>query len=329
MLFTNRGSGATEAATGADAGRLGSTLHRKSEPDAQGITRSLRGGRWYGRYGTAPCPICQPESRRDQNGLTLANGRDGRILLQCKKSGCGFLDLLGALGLRDGGGGLPTIDPAEIARREAERAAEEERRRDRARRLWAAGSPVAGTLAERYLRARGISPPWPETLRFVSATYCRDAGGPLPALLGKVERGGAHVATHRTFLAEPGRKADVPTPKMALGSAKGGAVRLREGRGALVVAEGVETALSFRDLSQGRDFALWAALGTSGMAGLDLPPDPGRLYIARDPDAPGRRAAEALGDRAATLGWQVFDVPPPPDGGDWNDALRAEVLGHE
>jgi hypothetical protein len=29
------------------------------------------GGRWYGRYGAAPCPACQPERRKGQNALTI------------------------------------------------------------------------------------------------------------------------------------------------------------------------------------------------------------------------------------------------------------------
>lgn len=47
--------------------------------DARTLTLA-RGGRWHGRYGTVPCPICQPEARRGQDALTLADGRDGRLL---------------------------------------------------------------------------------------------------------------------------------------------------------------------------------------------------------------------------------------------------------
>ena len=38
--------------------------------DPRTITSAL-GGHWYGSYGTAPCPVCQPERRRDQAALTL------------------------------------------------------------------------------------------------------------------------------------------------------------------------------------------------------------------------------------------------------------------
>ena len=69
--------------------------------DARALTTAL-GGRWHGRYGTAPCPVCQPDRRKGQNALTLADGRNGRLVLDCKKSACAFLDILVAAGLRSG-----------------------------------------------------------------------------------------------------------------------------------------------------------------------------------------------------------------------------------
>ena len=34
------------------------------------VTQAL-GGNWYGCCGTAACPVCQPEGRKDQNALTI------------------------------------------------------------------------------------------------------------------------------------------------------------------------------------------------------------------------------------------------------------------
>ncbi len=64
----------------------------------------------------------------------------------------------------------------------------------------------------------------------------------------------------------------------------------------------------------------WAALSTSGMKAVRLPPDPGELIVASDGDAPGRAAAVALAEGAVTLGWRV-SLLPAPDGRDWNDVL--------
>ena len=56
--------------------------------NARNLSQQL-GGHWYGRYGTAPCPICQTERRKDQNALTLSDN-ENRLLAHCKKSGCDF-----------------------------------------------------------------------------------------------------------------------------------------------------------------------------------------------------------------------------------------------
>ena len=85
--------------------------------DAATLTRDL-GGKWHRRYGCAPCPVCQPERRKQQNALTLADGRDGRLLLNCKKSACDFADILAAAGVTPGSYTPP--DPATIAQRERE-----------------------------------------------------------------------------------------------------------------------------------------------------------------------------------------------------------------
>jgi hypothetical protein len=125
------------------------------------------------------------------------------------------------------------------------------------------------------------------------------------------------VGVHRTYLAEPGVKA-FDNAKMMLGCCAGGAVRLSGGAGTLVVAEGIETALSLLSGLQDRQPSVWAALSTSGMAGLMLPPDPGEMVLAPDGDAPGRDAAKKLTQRAIRAGWRVR-VMEIQDGRDWND----------
>lgn len=113
--------------------------------DACELTLVL-GGRWHGRYGAAPCPVCQPERRKGQNALTLADGRNGWLVLDCKKSACAFRDILAAAGLRSGDCTPP--DPAKLAQREAERLAEAAKRAALAERLWREAQPIAGTAAE-------------------------------------------------------------------------------------------------------------------------------------------------------------------------------------
>ena len=69
--------------------------------DAREITLAL-GGKWFRRYGAVPCPVCQASGHKLQNALTLADGSDGRLLLNCKKSACSFLDILVAAGIGSG-----------------------------------------------------------------------------------------------------------------------------------------------------------------------------------------------------------------------------------
>jgi len=71
--------------------------------EADRITRAL-GGDWRGNSGLAPCPICQPEGRRDQRALSLSDS-GGRLLVHCHKSGCEVLPELQRRDLADKGAG--------------------------------------------------------------------------------------------------------------------------------------------------------------------------------------------------------------------------------
>lgn len=241
--------------------------------DARTLTLAL-GGRWYRRYGVAPCPVCQPERRRDQDALTLADGANG-LLCHCKKLGCFYRDILVAVGITQGSYQPP--DPLQMARRKAEEKAEADKRAAQAHHLWRDAKPIGGTLAEAYLRRRGIKGTLPETLRFAPSCWHATAQR-FPAILGIVE-GGDGFAVHRTYLRADGLgKAEVDPPKAMLGGVAGGAVRLSGGNGPLVVAEGIETALSLASGLLRAPATIWAALSTSGIRGLHLHPQPGRLH---------------------------------------------------
>lgn len=284
--------------------------------DAKHLTRDLR-GKWHRSYGAAPCPVCQGEGRKGQNALTLADGNGGRLLLHCKKSGCAFGDILAAAGITAGSYTPP--DPTTIAQRKAEQHKDAKKRAAQAQRLWQEAQPIGGTLAETYLRGRGITCPLPNTLRFHGACWHGATAKRLPAMLSFVEVG-TGFALHRTYLCSDGRKASVQPAKAMLGAVQGGAVQLTEAPGPLVVAEGIETAMSLASGLLRAPATIWAALSTSGIRGLRLPVHQGRLTIAPDGDKAGREAANTLAARAHALGWQV-SLLPAPDGHDWNDIL--------
>ena len=297
--------------------------------DAREVTLAL-GGRWHGRYGAAPCPACQPERRKGQNALTLDDGADGRLLLHCKKSECSFRDILAAGGIAPGGYTPP--DPAIIARREAERRAEVEKRAWQAQAVWDEALPIGSSVAERYLRARGIHCELPATLRFHPSCWHASAKR-LPALVALVE-GADGCAVHRTYLRpDGGGKAGLEGgDKLMLGSTQGGAVRLNSGPGPLLIGEGIESTLSAFILHGDPTANAWAALSTSGMRALRLPRfgafgklGTGRasLIISVDGEKAGRDAGRDLAERAAGLGWQV-SIADPGDGRDFNDRLIGE-----
>jgi hypothetical protein len=287
--------------------------------DARTVTLA-RKGRWMGAYGVARCP-----AHEDRNpSLSLADGHDGRLLVYCH-AGCDFLAIMDALraqGLVTDRGARPLSANAhrELVKRHEE---SNRRRAIRAKWAWDESSPIHDTLAEAYLRGRGITCPLPPTLRH-HPNCLHPTGRRLPAMVAHVE-GVEDFAIHRTYLRADGSgKASVEPPKAMLGKVAGGAVRVAvapvDATTPLVVAEGIETALSLASGLIAEPATIWAALSAPGMARPRLPREPGSLLIASDGDTAGREAADALTRRARNEGWSVR-LMPAPDRSDWNDVL--------
>jgi putative DNA primase/helicase len=134
------------------------------------------------------------------------------------------------------------------------------------------------------------------------------------------------VAVHRTFLSADGRgKANVLNPKCSLGPVGGGAVRLAPAGPKLVVAEGIENALT---VMQAVGLPTWAALSAGGIARLILPPLPlaAEVVIAadRDSNGVGQSKADVAAERWLAEGRRVRIALPPEAGVDFNDLLGAE-----
>ncbi len=198
-----------------------------------------------------------------------------------------------------------------------------------ARRIWSDARPIAGTVAETYLRGRGITCQLPPSLRFTPQLRYRPSGRDFPAMIGAVQLDqpgqdkAPVVAVHRTWLTPEGGKAPVVDPKMTLGRCKGGAVRLGAAAETIAIAEGIETALSVA--SAGTGLVVWAALSTSGMKAIRLPDQVRTVILCPDGDAEGAAAAERAAERLLTEGRRVL-IAPTPDGVDFNDVLRGAVI---
>ena len=244
-------------------------------------------------------------------------------------------DLLDLLRAQLGTGGLrPALDEARAflalpAPAPAADAGEESvsERIARARRLWAACRPLAGTHAERYLHERTIARCGFAALRFHPRLHYRDEAGfrRFPALVAAVtEPGGYVTGVHRTWL-DPHRpaKAPVAAPRKTLGRTYGLAVRLGRPAGPLLVGEGLETVLSV--LTAVPALAGAAALAAGSLGAFSPPRRVTRLLIARDRDTEGEAAAERLAMRCAEAGIDATVLVP--EGGDFNDDLRALGAG--
>lgn len=195
-----------------------------------------------------------------------------------------------------------------------------------AARLFAASVAVAGTLAETYLRSRGITQFGSGgAIRFHPKCWHREEGQtrstPRPALIAAVTDGaGALQGVHRTWLASDGQgKAAVNPQRRAMGHLLGNAVRLTIQDDILVVGEGIETMLSLVEAVPG--LPVWAALSSGHLGAVLLPEGVQRLYVAIDRDPAGQRAAEKLSARVTEVGVRVRVLEPCL--GDFNDDLRA------
>ena len=193
--------------------------------------------------------------------------------------------------------------------------------------LWNASVPITGTLAETYLRKRGLTA-LHETiaLRHHPRCYYRpDASLPSrsrPALIAAVtDEAGQLTGVHRTWL-DPasGGKALIETPRRALGNLLGHGVRFGMPLDVMAAGEGIETVLSLRVILP--QMPMVAALSANHLSAILFPQQTPlrRLYIVRDADPAGDGARDRLTERAQESGIEAVTLSPVL--GDFNDDLR-------
>jgi len=225
--------------------------------NAARIAAALGGARREGRVRRCRCPLHGGAS------LTLRDGEGGCLLVTCW-GGCDRFDVLAELRRL----GLLGSDyqPRVVKTPQGDRTAGDASRTSRALAIWREARPIRETIAETYLRSRGISfDEWPKTLQF--HPHCpHPTGVCLPARVALVEHvQHGKVAVHRTYLAADGSgKANVEPDKASLGPVRGGAVRFGAPSAdkLLAVGEGIETTLS---VVIACGLPGWAALSEGGM----------------------------------------------------------------
>jgi hypothetical protein len=194
-----------------------------------------------------------------------------------------------------------------------------------ARRLFAMSQPISGTIAETYLRNRGITAlHGAAALRFHPRCYYRpdaDAATEVwPALIAAVtDLSGNITGAHRTWLDPSGKdKAPVDTPRRAMGHLLGNGVRFGAVIDVMAAGEGVETMLSVRSVLH--DLPMVAALSANHLAALLFRVTLRRLYVVRDNDRAGDFAVATLSERAQAAGIEARTLSPVL--GDFNEDLR-------
>jgi len=278
-----------------------------------------------------PCPACGP-------GQTVAHKRNKKVL-RIWRVEPGFATFCCArCGLkgysRDGTSRASRRSVAERlasramrAQRKQEESADRTRRIGIAERILGGGGPAAGGPVQHYLEGRFIRPPILDIIRFSPAVWHPFERRNMPAMVARIDHPitAAFTGVHVTFLQPDGSgKAVVKPDKITRGVAAGGVVRLVEPGAALALAEGVESALSFMQLS---GIPTWSALCAGNFCNVKLPTSVRDVVIAADNDERGLAEARKAGRRWRLEGRRVRIVRPTIAGQDWNDVLKGGANG--
>lgn len=269
-------------------------------------------GRRMGRGFIARCPVHADRTP----SLSLQDGADGRLLVHCF-SGCDPLNVLAELRSLGLTAGARRHHPQPTARRSATPPY------DRIRNILRRSDPISNTLAEVYLRTRGLAPDLAdsEALRFLPPTTAYAPA--MVSVVTEIDDASHAVGVQLTRLMEDGTRGD---RRFLTGSRIAGAVvRLTSDADVtydLGVAEGVETAMAVMTAMAraGRMvLPVWSALGAGNLADLPVLHGIERLHIFsdRDGNGTGQRAAETLARRWHDAGREVFIATP--EAADFND----------
>jgi putative DNA primase/helicase len=289
---------------------------------AADIAAALGHGRQSGGWWRCVCPV---HRSRTGSSLTLAL-RDGHrgLVIKCF-AGCDTRDVLAELRRRGLIAGTSNdARPAPIPIR-SDDSANAARRIELARRVWDAARDAPGSPVARYLAGRRITASLPASLRWARSLR-RPDGISGPAMLARIDNiDGELIGVHRTWLARDPAGDWCRRDRAMLGRAAGGAVHLAAADEMLMIGEGIKTCLTAMQATALPATALpaWAALSTSGMVELRLPPIVRTVIILADHDlsGAGERAARTAAARWLAEGRRVRLAMPPQPGIDFNDVL--------
>jgi hypothetical protein len=270
-----------------------------------------------GKFGVADvaCPLCGPlrtaRANRARRVMRIYRDEPDFIRFHCAR--CGERGWQSRAGRRR----VPQ-DRARITRLKADAYVRElKHKRERAAlalRLWQQAESTDFTIAERYLCSRRILCSPPATIRFLPArddypsamiTAFGFADEPEPGMLAIEDN--AVRAVHLTKLKPDGSgKADVPNPKIAIGSAPGVPLVLAPCNDlqGLAITEGIEDALSVHCMT---GLGAWAAGAAGRLPELAaaVPDYVEYVTLRPDDDTVGQRYSEQLAKGLDARGIEV------------------------
>lgn len=241
----------------------------------------------------------------------------------------------------------PTYHIPQVSNRPYCEPAEEKRRKALIKKVYSESSPIQGTLAEIYLRGRGIKSFSDSYLQEVgnnlrfhpSLPYKEDDNSPwqkFPALLAIVrDKDGKPLTLHRTFLSKDGlSKAPVSRPKMLLApprDMRGGYIlldsptALPDGGHFVSLTEGIENGLSVRE---GAGCPTWVGISDKLLAMVNLPSTVRvcAVYSDLEESGAGQAAADSFKEKNPRV--DVMNIAPRSDKSniDWNDVYKTQGI---
>lgn len=275
---------------------------------------------------------CLCPAHNDHNpSLSLGWDEKTQTLLAKCWVGCSFEDIISALKNRGLLPKRPVDEKSEKSRvysskvPKASKVDEMPSKIEVARHIWFESISPQGSLVESYLVTRGYNGSISATIRYNSRLFHGPSKSYYPAMVAAITRWPDKTVSsiHRTYLNSDGSdKAPISPNKMMLGSVSGGALRLSSSGSKLILAEGIETALSCFGAT---GISTWACLSTSGMVNVVIPPFDitQAIIIAADNDLPGQEAAGKLAQRLLGQGYAVRIAMPTKEK-DFNDILRRQ-----
>jgi len=267
-----------------------------------------------------PCPACGPSRRSPANRTrhVLRVWRTEHVFASYRCARCELSGYARAAGTASG-----TSRQREVVQVATNDEAE---RTKRALAIWDEARPIAGTLAEVYLAGRGVpysgnALRWHPNCPFGKGTRY----GCLVALVRNIVSKKPQ-AIHRTALDSDGNKLD----RKMMGPTAGGIVKLTDDADvtlAVAIAEGIESALSIRNLPDLVAMPVWACLSAATLRTFPVLDGIETLWIGVDHDPTGIRAARDCAKRWNEGGREVIMLAPEANSADLNDLRARHVQG--